>query len=436
MLKQPIAYQLHGLLAMSIIDHICVGGYLPETILLAKSKRLPNRSKEEWFLVIFDPEYVNFALNFRSTVFRQQNPFVYRLYPSKSQERRFNETLDVCRDWYNRCLAERQDAYKNEGRSIHKYAQMLNIKYFRQADPQAATVPYRVLQVVTSDLDMAFKAFFRRVKAGKKPGYPRFKGCNHFNSFGYSHYNNGFKIDGRRLKLTFIGRVPVRWDRPLEGEIKTLRIKRVAGKWYACFVCKVEDKLLPSTGRDVGIDVGISNLIATSDGQTVSNPKWYRTEQKKLRVAQRRVARRKKDGANRRKAVLMLQRQHGRIANRRKDFLNKLAFNLIQEYDRIAIENIKVNSLSHNRHLSKSILDSGWYHFRRRLEQKAIETGRLVVAVNPAYTSRICSNCGASLENLTLKKRQVSCACGLSLDRDVNAALNILRAGQARWGLT
>lgn len=182
--------------------------------------------------------------------------------------------------------------------------------------------------------------------------------------------------------------------------------------------------------------MGISSLIATSDGETVGNPQWYRAEQKKLRVAQRRVARRKKGGANRRKAVAILQRQHERIANRRKDCLNKLALQLVTDYDRIAVENLNVRGMSRNHHLSKSILDSGWSYFRQRLDDKAVEAGRLVVGVNPAYTSKTCSGCGMIFEGLTLSDRWVNCACGVSLDRDINAAHNILRAGQARWGLT
>lgn len=362
--------------------------------------------------------------------------FVYRLYPTKTQERRLAETLDVCRDWYNACLAERRDVYEAEGRTVSKFEQLAKVKDFRKSDPRAGQVHSHVVQVATTDLDKAFQAFFRRIKTGEKPGYPRFKGYNRFDSFGFKEYGNGFKIDGRRLKLTFIGRIAVRWHRPIEGEIKTLRVKRSAGKWYACFACETEPNPLEPTGAEVGIDVGISHLIATSDGETVGNPQWYRTEQKKLRVAQRRVSRRKKGGANRRKAVTILQRQHERIANRRKDFLNKLALDLIRQYDRIAVEELNVRGMSRNRHLSKSILDSGWAYFRNRLNDKAVEAGRMVVGVNPAYTSKTCSGCGTIFEGLTLSDRWVTCACGLSLDRDINAAHNILAAGRAVWEVT
>ncbi len=156
---------------------------------------------------------------------------------------------------------------------------------------------------------------------------------------------------------------------------------------------------------------------------------WYRREQTKLRVLQRRVARRKQGGSNRRKAVAALRRQHERIANGRKDFLNKLAYRLIQQYDRIAVENLRIPNLVKNRHLAKSILDAGWGYFIERLRTKAAEAGRVVVEVDPRNTSRTCSRCGHLFEDLTLKERWIACGCGLSLDRDHNAAINIRNRG-------
>ena len=217
-----------------------------------------------------------------------------------------------------------------------------------------------MLQIVVTDLDKAFQAFFRRVKSRETPGYPRFKGHNRFDSFGYKEYGNGFKVDGRRLKLSGIGRVAVRWHRPIEGEIKTLRITRKAGKWYASFTCEIEEKpALPATGCAVGIDVGISSLIATSDGDLVENQKWFRKGQAKLRVLQRTVARRKKGGSNRKRAVHALQVHHEHITNQRKDFLNKLANRLIVNYDLIAIEDLRITNMVKNHNLAKSILDGG-----------------------------------------------------------------------------
>ena len=363
--------------------------------------------------------------------------FKFRLYPSRAQARLLEQTLETCRRWYNDCLAERETAWEKRREHIGLYAQLRKVKQLKATSPYAANIHSHVLQIVVQDLDKAFTTFFRRVNAGERPGHPRFKGRNRFDSFGFKEYGNGFKLDGRRLRLSGIGRVRGRWHRPLEGKIKTVRIVRQAGEWYACFACEVEPKPLEPTGQAVGVDVGLNSLITTSDGKRVENPKWYRAEQAKLRVLQRRVSRRKLGGGNRREAVAALQRQHERIANRRKDYLNKLAHRLIVGYDRIALEDLHIVNMAHNRHLSKSILDAGWGYLKLHLAHKAEEAGRVVYLVNPAHTSQTCSECGAVFENLTLSDRWVHCECGLSLDRDHNAARNILkRAGHAHWGIT
>ncbi|MFZ2096982.1 MAG: transposase, partial [Anaerolineales bacterium] len=191
---------------------------------------------------------------------------------------------------------------------------------------------------------------------------------------------------------------------------------------------------LKPTGQWVGVDVGIHHLLATSDNEVVDNPRWYRNAQGKLRILQRTVSRRKMGGNNRRKAVLALQCQHEYISNSRKDFLNKLAHSLIVRYDFIALEDLQINGMVRNRHLSKSILDAGWGYLKQRLADKAVEAGRQVVLVNPSYTSKTCSSCGVLFDGLSLADRWIECSCGLSIDRDVNAALNILWVGQTHWG--
>jgi putative transposase len=363
--------------------------------------------------------------------------FKYRLYPTRNQARLLSQTLETCRRWYNTCLEERKTAWEAEKRSVGKYAQLRKVKDLKDTNPYAAPVHSHILQLVVQDLDKAFNAFFRRVKAGEKAGYPRFKSRDRFHSFGLKELGNGFRLDGRRLKVTGVGRIPVRWHRPIEGEIKTVRLVCKAGKWFACFGCEVEAHPLPPTGQEVGIDVGVHHLIATSDGEIVENPKWYRAGQARLRIMQRRVSRRKLGGSNRRKAVAVLQRQHERIANQRNDYLKKLAHDLVVRYDRIALEELRITNMVRNSHLSKSILDAGWGYLNLHLAYKAEEAGRVVCRVAPAYTSKACSQCGTIFEHLDLSDRWVECACGLSLDRDVNAARNILnRAGHARWGIT
>lgn len=343
------------------------------------------------------------------------------------------QVLAVCRNWYNMCVSERKWAYKLEGRSVAKTQQEKTAIQYRKTFAWAAQGVFsQTFQTVCDDVDKAYQAFFRRVKAGEKAGYPRFKGRNHFHSFAFKQFGVGAKLDGRRLKLYGIGRVRVRWHRPIEGSIKTVRIIHKAGKWYACFSCEVpETTPLPKTDNGVGIDVGISSLITTSDGLHVEHPKFYRKSQDKLRILQRKLARAKQGSKNRRKALQRVQRQHEHIAHQRKDVLHKLSTELVQQNDLIALEALRVKNMVRNPHLSKSIMDSGWSTFRQFLTYKAESAGREVIAVDPAYTSKCCSSCGAVFQDFDLSTRWVSCACGLSLDRDHNAAINILK--KAGW---
>jgi putative transposase len=359
--------------------------------------------------------------------------FVYRLYPSKSQRRRLESVRETCRHFYNDRLRERKDAYEQRGETITRTMQLRKVKVEKDTSPYAHDVHSHILQVVVADLDKAFRSFFRRVKAGEKPGYPRFKGRNRFAGFGFKQYGNGFKIDGRRLKLSGIGRIAMRWHRPVEGTIKTARVYCRAGKWFVALACEVETpEPLPKTGEEIGVDVGLHRLASLSNGETVENPRWYRRVLRKLRVIQRSVARKKLGGSNRRKAVRQLQRLMVRVANTRKDFLNKFADELIRRFDRIVLEDLRVAAMARGQ-FALSILDAGWSYLVARLTRKAESAGREVVLVDPAYTSRTCSGCGAAFEHLRLSDRWVNCDCGVSMDRDHNAAINILsRAGQVR----
>jgi putative transposase len=329
------------------------------------------------------------------------------------------------------CLSERKWVYELEGRSVSKNEQLQQVKRYKATFPQAKQVHSHILQTAAADVDKAFQAFFRRVKIGEIPGYPRFKSRNHWHSFGFKEYGNGFKLDGRRLKIFGAGRIPIRWHRPIEGEIKMVRIVYKAGCWYACFACEVPKKTpLPKTGHSIGIDVGISALFTTSEGEKIENPMFYRAAQKKLRVVQRSLARKKKSSKNRRKALLKVQRQQEHVANQRRDFAHKLSYTLVKRYDLIACEDLRIRNMVRNRRLSKSILDASWGLFKQLLTNKAVDTGRHTVFVNPAYTSKCCSNCLTLFPDFDLTTRWVKCICGLSLDRDHNAAINILnRAG-------
>jgi putative transposase len=236
---------------------------------------------------------------------------------------------------------------------------------------------------------------------------------------------HGFQGEGRRLKRSGIGRLHVRWHRPIEGESKTVRIRRQAGKWYACFACEVNEQPLAPTGQWVGVDVGVPHLFATSDHEVVDNPRWYRKAQAKLRMLPRKVSRRKIGGSHRKKAFLALQRQHESIANSRKDFLNRVAYSWIARYDFMALEDLHIQGMVRNRQLSKSIFEAGGGYLQQRLTDtpaptascgEAAAVGRQVVLVNPACPSTTCSSGGAFLEGLSLADGWIACSCGLSMD--------------------
>ena len=211
-----------------------------------------------------------------------------------------------------------------------------------------------------------------RVKAGENPGYPRFKVRNRFAGFGFKEYGNGFKVDGRRLKLSGIGRIAVRWHRGIEGTIKTARVFCRAGKWFVAFSCEVEKpEPLPKTGASIGVDLGLLRLATLSNGEKKENPRWYRKIlQGARRVLQRKIARCMPGGRNRRRLVLRLRRLMVHVADARKDFLNKFVHELIARFDRIVLEDLRVAAMAHGR-FAMSILDAGWSYLVSRLTHKA-----------------------------------------------------------------
>jgi putative transposase len=288
-----------------------------------------------------------------------------------------------------------------------------------------------VLQDVLARLDRAFQAFFRRVKAGEKAGYPRFQGATRYGSFTYKQFGNGATLDNGGLVLSKIGRLAVRWSRPLEGTPKTVTISQEADGWYVCFSCaEVPCQPLPATGQETGIDLGLESFATLADGRQIANPRIFRVAEMGLQRAQRRVARRVKGSHRRKKAVQWLAKAHQTVRRTRADFHHKTALALVQQYDTIYHEDLRVAHLVKNHHLAKSIADAGWSGFLGILAFKAACAGKRVQAVNPAYTSQACSGCGVLVQK-GLSVRWHRCpACGTSLHRDHNAALNILARGR------
>jgi putative transposase len=361
--------------------------------------------------------------------------FRYKLRPTPQQERDLTRVLGLCRRLYNSALEQRKLAWEQRRISLSRYQQEAELKDIRAELPEYAAVHSHVLQDVLTRLDRAFQRFFARVKAGETPGYQRFQGAGRYNSFTYKEFGNGAALDNGFLVLSKIGRIAVRWSRPIEGTIKTVTIRREADGWYACFSCvDVPTQALPPTGQETGIDLGIEAFATLSNGTRIFNPGWYRKAERALKTAQRRVSRRKKESSRRRKAVILLAKAHQQVKRQRQDFHHKTALALVRANDTIYHEDLQTANMLKNHHLAKSISDAGWAAFLAILSYKAAWAGRRVVAVTPAFTSQICSDCGV-LVHKGLSVRWHRCPdCGTSLHRDQNAAKNIERAGQARRG--
>jgi len=354
--------------------------------------------------------------------------FRFRIYPTKAQETRLEHVLDLCRELYNAALEERRDAYRCAGESITYRGQANQLAAIKELRPDLADVHSQVLQDVLRRVDRAFKNFFRRIKAGaSEPGYPRFKSRDRYDSFTFPQ--SGFAFTNGKLKLSKIGEIKIRLHRPIEGEIKTLTVKRDGDKWYVSFSVEcVPRRLHPST-ETIGVDVGLETFARLSDNTPIENPRFFRTEESELARAQRKLDAAPKGTPERRKRKRIVKRVHARIANRRKNFAHQEARKLVNRFGKICVEDLKVKRMVKNHCLAKSLSDAAWSLFFGLLCVKAAEAGREVIKVNPAYTSQDCAMCGHRVKK-ELSDRWHDCeVCGFSTHRDHNAALNILRLG-------
>lgn len=347
--------------------------------------------------------------------------FKYRLYPSRKQSLDLQEQLaEGCR-LYNGALQERRDAYRISGKSLNYYDQANQLREIR-AEGNLSLANYSCCQDILRRVDKTFKAFFRRGK-----GFPRFRSINRFDSITFPSYGDGIKLTDK-LRIQGIGLVKIKLHRNILGKIKTVSIKREGSKWFACFSVETLPEQLPTTEKAIGIDVGIESFATLSDGTQIDNWKYYEASQKQLRVAQRRVARRKKGSNRRRKAVQTLRNIHQTIFNRRNDFQHKLSTDLIRQYDLITVEKLNIAGLAKGR-LAKQILDASWSSFIDKLKWKAECAAKEVIEVAPHWTSQDCSACGERVKKNLSVRQHICSNCGLDLHRDHNAALNILRLG-------
>lgn len=355
--------------------------------------------------------------------------FKHRLYPNRHQQEQLTAMLGAFCDLYNAGLQQRIEAYRRQKITLGYTCQANELKAVRATNERLAGFSYSAEQQVLRRLDKAFRAFFRRLRTGSKAGFPRFQAKSRFDSAEF-RVGDGLTIrKNNRLGIVGIpGQIKVKWHRtlPTEAKVGVAVVSRSCGKWYVCFQVELPTaEIVARNGPDIGIDVGLSSLIATSNGETVAAPRWTRKAAKKQRRLQRALARCRRNSRRRLKVKRNLARHSARTANCRRDFLHKLSRALVNRYAVIAIEDLSVDRLARSM-LAKSVHDAAWGQLRQFLTYKAESAGSEVIAVDPRGTSQLCSECGGHVPK-TLAVRWHDCPeCGYSADRDVNAARNVL----------
>ena len=367
--------------------------------------------------------------------------------------------LEDHRQLYNAALEHRKTAYATAGVTVRYGEQSADLKHIRRADPVGqGRWSFCSQQATLRRLDKAFTAFFRRVKTGEKPGYPRFKGCGWFDTVEWPEDGDGCRWDCQpgsgqvRVRLQGVGQVKVRQHRQVRGIIKTVSVKREGSRWYVILSCdNVPADPLPVTGAVTGavtgIDLGVASFLTTSEGAHVDNPRYLKASQGKLASAQRALARSKRGSGRRRKARARVAAAHRKVRRQRLDFAHKVALGLVRRHDMIAHEALHIRNMTRSAKgtpanpgtnvaaksgLNKSILDAGWGVFLSVLHAKAESAGRLIVEVDARYTSQRCARCGHTAAGNRINQDVFRClSCGHLAHADQNAASNILRAGLA-----
>lgn len=405
--------------------------------------------------------------------------FKYRLYPNVTTEKKLYFTLNRCRELYNAALSERKDSSqlhertqlqinsetgqvivatmtaKQRVKAVSYYGQKRNLVEIKALREEYQGIASHVLQDVILRVERAFQRFF----AGA--GFPRFKGRTRYDSFTYPD-RAGWKLDVEEqgnsfkgtLHLTKIGEVKVRLHRKIEGKIKTVTIKQEVDQWFVVFSCEVEEPAqLPLSSEDVGIDLGVTHLATLSNGEMIEHPRYYRRAKKTLEKRQQALARKKQGSHRKERAKKLIGKAHRKVANQRRDFHHKQSRKLVNRYQVIVFEDLQIanlvkrpkvkqdegtgqylpNGAAAKGGLNKSILDAGWGMFVGMCSSKAAGAGRTLLKVSPHATSQVCSSCG-TVRKKTLEERWHSCDCGAEMDRDVNAAKNILVLGQQQLG--
>ncbi|MFD8077964.1 RNA-guided endonuclease InsQ/TnpB family protein [Streptomyces sp. NPDC059718] len=394
--------------------------------------------------------------------------YKFLMRPTVRQDQALSEMLrDHC-SLYNGALQERRDAYRHVSKTSVTYGmQSAQLKDIRAFDAECqGRWSFSSQQATLRRLDKAFAAFFRRIKAGQAPGYPRFRGVHWFDTVDFPKDGDGCRWDSTphepltRVRFQGVGHVKVHQHRPVVGKVKTVSVKREGRRWFVVLTAEQDQpEPLPATGSVVGIDLGIANFLADSGGGFVPNPRHGRTNAAKLQAAQQALAkfprvRRDKRTANHRRAVEKVAKLHGRVFRQRLDHAHKTALTLVGEHDFIAHEDLKIRNMVRAARpkpdpdkpgaflpngavaktaLNRSINDAGWGVFLTILHAKAESAGREVIAVDPRNTSRQCPQCGhTSAENRPTQEKFHCVSCGHTAHADTVGALNVLRAGLVR----
>lgn len=382
--------------------------------------------------------------------------YKYRIYPTKSQASNLENQFSMCRYLYNWSLEERIQKYEKEEKSVTYRDQSKKLPELKAEKPWFKGVYSQVLQDVLNRLDGSFQSFFSRVKEGNNPGFPKFKKKGQWDSITYPQFRS--LPENKKLKIPKVGDIKIQYHRsiPYNAKIKTLTVKKEGARWFVSFSIEIPFEIERKPVKSaIGIDLGLIFFYKASDGSEVFAPKFFRKSEDKLKKLQKRLSKAEKLSPRYHKTLRAVQKTHHKIKNQRLDFLHKTANDLLKKSDAVMIENLNIkgmikrakpkqdneNSLSLNRSirksgLNKSILDASWYSFRQILEYKADALGKTVKTVAPHYTSQKCCGCGEIVKK-SLSTRTHKCYnCGLVMDRDENAANNILGLGLESLGIS
>ena len=355
--------------------------------------------------------------------------YTMRLKVTKRQDETLTRLLAQLCELYNMALQQRRNAYRELRFSVNYLNQQMQLTELRGGIEEYGNFPVAIQRDPLRRLDRAFKAFFRRIKSGEKPGFPRFRSRDRYDSFNVP--SGSFSFSDGMLKLARLGTFRTKTKCKIKGNPLEIRVKRCGQKWQAQVVCDIgsaPEKIAVSTA--IGIDVGLTALATLSDGTEIANPRWTKQESERLAAANQDLSCKVKGSNNRKKSKERLRRVHQRIAGLRSSYLTSVAKQLVSEYDLIAHEKLNIRGMAQSR-FAKSIMDAAWNQLVQRLNCVAEYAGKWVVPVDPRGTTQLCSGCGERVPKRIWQREHLCPHCGLVLGRDHNAALNILRLGES-----